>query len=63
MSVALVLLPDFLLILVGALLARVRAFDATFWGGAERLVTSFSFPRFCFARWQPVRVSFKTRCL
>jgi len=48
MSVALVLLPDFLLILVGALLARARAFDATFWAGAERLVYFVLFPALLF---------------
>lgn len=48
MSVALELLPDFLLILVGALLARFRAFDATFWAGAERLVYFVLFPALLF---------------
>jgi len=48
MSVALVLLPDFLLILVGALLARLRAFDARFWAGTERLVYFVLFPALLF---------------
>jgi len=38
MSIALLLLPDFLLIVVGAVLSRMRAFGAPFWSGAERLV-------------------------
>jgi len=48
MSIALVLLPDFLLIAVGALLARLPAFDATFWAGAERLVYFVLFPALLF---------------
>ncbi len=48
MSIALVLLPDFLLILVGALLARLRAFDASFWAGTERLVYFVLFPSLLF---------------
>lgn len=48
MSVALVLLPDFLLIVAGALLARLRAFDRVFWAGAERLVYFVLFPALLF---------------
>jgi hypothetical protein len=48
MSIALVLLPDFLLILAGALLARLRGFDALFWAGAERLVYFVLFPALLF---------------
>jgi len=48
MSIALVLLPDFLLILVGVLLSRLRAFDAAFWAGAERLVYFVLFPALLF---------------
>jgi hypothetical protein len=48
MSTALVLLPDFLLIVAGALLARLRAFDAVFWAGAERLVYFVLFPALLF---------------
>lgn len=48
MSIALVLLPDFLLIAVGVLLARLPAFDATFWAGAERLVYFVLFPALLF---------------
>ena len=38
MTVALLLLPDFLLIVGGALLKRVEGFGAPFWSGVERLV-------------------------
>ena len=48
MSIALVLLPDFLLIVAGALLGRLRAFDAVFWAGAERLVYFVLFPALPF---------------
>ena len=48
MSIALVLLPDFLLIVAGALLARLRAFDSVFWAGAERLVYFVLFPALLF---------------
>ncbi len=48
MSVALLLLPDFLLILGGALLRRVRGFEAPFWSGTERLVYFVLFPSLLF---------------
>jgi malonate transporter and related proteins len=48
MSIALVLLPDFLLIVAGALLARLSAFDAVFWAGTERLVYFVLFPALLF---------------
>jgi malonate transporter len=48
MSIALVLLPDFLLIVAGALLARLRMFDAVFWAGTERLVYFVLFPALLF---------------
>ena len=44
MSAALLLLPDFLLIVGGALLKRVRGFEAPFWAGLERLVYFVLFP-------------------
>jgi len=47
-AIALVLLPDFLLIVAGALLARLRAFDEVFWAGAERLVYFVLFPALLF---------------
>ncbi len=48
MSIALVLLPDFLLIVVGAVLARLRTFDPIFWTGTERLVYFVLFPALLF---------------
>lgn len=47
-AVALQLLPDFLLIAFGALLARARMFDATFWSAIERLVYFVLFPALLF---------------
>jgi malonate transporter and related proteins len=47
-SIALLLLPDFLLIAGGALLARMRGFSASFWGGIERLVYFVLFPALLF---------------
>ncbi len=48
MNVALLLLPDFLLICVGAALKRTRGFDAAFWPGLERLVYFILFPALLF---------------
>jgi malonate transporter len=48
MSIALVLLPEFLLIAVGVLLARLRPFGRTFWAGTERLVYFVLFPALLF---------------
>jgi predicted permease len=48
MSAALLLLPDFLLIALGALLARTPGFGATFWPGLERLVYYVLFPALLF---------------
>ena len=48
MSVALLLLPDFLLIGLGALLRRVRGFEPPFFGGIERLVYFVLFPALLF---------------
>lgn len=48
MSVALLLLPDFLLIATGALLRRFRSFDAGLWSGIERLVYFVLFPALLF---------------
>jgi predicted permease len=48
MSVGLLLLPDFLLIALGAALKRVRGFDAAFWSGVERLVYFVLFPALLF---------------
>ena len=48
MTIALLLLPDFLLIAAGAPLKRVRGFDAAFWSGVERLVYFVLFPALLF---------------
>ena len=48
LSVALLVLPDFLLIAFGALLARRARFDAGFWSGVERLVYFVLFPALLF---------------
>jgi malonate transporter len=48
MTAALLLLPDFLMIVGGALLKRVRGFDAAFWSGVERLVYFVLFPALLF---------------
>ena len=45
---ALLLLPDFLLIALGAGLRRARMFDAAFWRGLERLVYFVLFPALLF---------------
>ena len=48
MSAASLLLPDFLLIALGVVLARARWFDASFWGSIERLVYFVLFPALLF---------------
>lgn len=48
MSVALLVLPDFLLIAFGAMLARRARFDGGFWQGVERLVYFVLFPALLF---------------
>lgn len=48
MSVALLILPDFLLIGLGALLRRFPALDASLWVGIERLVYFVLFPALLF---------------
>ena len=47
-SIAFLLLPDFLLIALGAALKRMRGFDAAFWSGVERLVYFVLFPALLF---------------
>jgi len=47
-AAALLLLPDFLLIALGAALVRVRMFDAQFWRGLERFVYFLLFPALLF---------------
>lgn len=48
MTIALLLLPDFLLIAGGVALKRLRSFDAAFWTGLERLVYFVLFPALLF---------------
>ena len=48
MSVALLLLPDFALILLGALLKRYARFELAFWTGLERMVYFVLFPSLLF---------------
>ncbi len=48
MTAALLLLPDFLLIALGAALSRSRQFDAGLWSGVERLVYFVLFPALLF---------------
>ncbi|CAG0949154.1 hypothetical protein BURK1_00088 [Burkholderiales bacterium] len=48
MNAALLVAPDFLLIALGALLARRFAFGAPFWEGVERLVYFVLFPALLF---------------
>ena len=48
MSIALLLLPDFLLIAGGALLRRLGGFDGAVWAGIERLVYFVLFPALLF---------------
>jgi hypothetical protein len=47
-AAALLLLPDFLLIALGAALVRVRVFEAAFWRGLERFVYFLLFPALLF---------------
>ena len=49
MSVALLLFPDFALILLGALLKRYARFELAFWTGLERMVYFVLFPSLLFA--------------
>ncbi|MGI9025517.1 MAG: AEC family transporter, partial [Burkholderiaceae bacterium] len=48
MSVALLLFPDFALILLGALLKRYARFELAFWTGLERMVYFVLFPSLLF---------------
>lgn len=48
MSIATILLPDFLLILLGFALLRITHWGAAFWSGAEKLVYYVLFPSLLF---------------
>jgi predicted permease len=49
LSVALLLFPDFTLILLGVLLKRYARFETPFWSGLERMVYFILFPSLLFA--------------
>ena len=58
MSVALLLFPDFALILLGALLKRYARFETAFWAGLERLVYFVLFPSLLFSSTATARLDF-----
>jgi len=58
LSLALLVLPDFLLIAFGALLARRARFGAEFWSGVERLVYFVLFPALLFRALASAPLSF-----
>jgi predicted permease len=62
-SNALLMLPDFGTILLGALLARRFAFQRAFWEGAERLVYYVLFPALLFSSILRAQFSFATDSL
>lgn len=57
-AAALLLLPDFLLIALGAAMKRVRAFDPPFWRGLERFVYFVLFPALLFRSLATATMSF-----
>jgi malonate transporter and related proteins len=63
LSNALLMLPDFGTILLGALLARRFAFQRSFWDGAERLVYYVLFPALLFNSILSAEFSLKTDSL
>ncbi len=58
MSVALLLFPDFALILLGALLKRYARFDTAFWSGLERMVYFVLFPSLLFSSTATAKLDF-----
>jgi malonate transporter and related proteins len=60
MANALLMLPDFGLILMGALLARRLGYSRTFWEGAERLVYYVLFPPLLFTSTVSAKFSLAT---
>jgi malonate transporter len=60
MNHALLMLPDFALILLGALLARRLGYARPFWDGAERLVYYVLFPALLFTSIVTAKFSFAT---
>lgn len=57
-TAALLLLPDFALILLGALVRRLLHLDDAFWGGLEKLVYVVLFPALLFATLARTRIDF-----
>jgi malonate transporter and related proteins len=57
-SVALLLFPDFALILVGVLLKRYARFETLFWSGLERMVYFILFPSLLFTSTATARLDF-----
>ena len=58
MSVALLLFPDFALILLGALLKRYARFEDGFWTGLERMVYFVLFPSLLFSSTATAKLDF-----
>ena len=59
MSVALLLFPDFTLILLGALLKRYARFELAFWTGLERIVYFVLFPSLLFVSTATVKLDLR----
>src|SRR5438445_13618082 len=60
MSSALLLVPDFSLILIGGLLVRYSSFDRAFWAGVERLVYFVLFPALLLQSTNSARFDFSS---
>ena len=58
MSVALLLFPDFALILLGTLLKRYARFEPAFWTGLERMVYFVLFPSLLFSSTATAKLDF-----
>lgn len=58
MSIALLLLPDFALILCGVVLARVTDWGRDFWAGLEKLIYYVLFPALLFQSIAKTRIDF-----
>ena len=58
MSVALLLFPDFALILLGVLLKRYARFELAFWTGLERMVYFVLFPSLLFSSTATAKLDF-----
>jgi malonate transporter len=58
MSLALLLLPDFVLILFGFLLNRVTAWGRDFWSGLEKLIYFVLFPALLFSAISRTKIDF-----